>query len=456
MKAKIFHIAVLAIILASCGGNDKGQSGSGLKFKAQERTSSLSDEEREEAIDQKRSELAAQDVNVDSMLSIRGVTFSVVPPVLDKNLPLAASDKMGFRLLQIASQNGISGLCKNPVLAMVCHTDNIKRELTATAPQKVIVSYEVTIYCVNTLNNEVYASCPQKLTGVGQTLEDASNNAANEFRNTPEMQKMISTASQRALKWYGTTGNVQKFVDDAVSNRNYALAMAMLSSVPEQAKDTYAYATKRHKEVSSLFFEEKAAELLGDLEGAIAAAGEEFYPDLAEYLRVIPERSKAYTRAKELYDSYVAHVKSVKEDEREKAHKQEMQKIANEHAEAMQELKNQKQQIDNEHAEAMALLKLEKQGLDNQHSEAMSMLSRKKITAPYESNAALEEMKISASLQKHEMWSSTVSSVAESIGNGMRGGLFGENGMFGKGGLFGFGSFAEPLSNAVGGFFGRD
>ena len=39
----------------------------------------------------------------------------------------------------------------------------------------------------------------------------------------------------------------------------------------------------------------------------------------------------------------------------------------------------------------------------------------------------------------------------ESIGNGMRGGIFGENGMFGKGGVFGMGTFAEPLSEFLGG-----
>lgn len=322
-KTYIYIIGVAAMMLTACGGNGDKKKG----FNPQDRTStSMSIEDRDAAIEAKRNSLA-QEINIDSILSNHGVTFSVLPPAINTNLPQAASDKLGTRMIQIATQNGIGGLCKNPVLAMVSRVDCVQRELTGSAPQKAIVKYEVTMYCGNFITNDIYASSSQTITGVGSNFGDASSKAMNELKNTADMQKMLSTASERAIKWYSSTANVKKIVDEAVGNRNYALAMALLSSVPSQASATYAYAEKRNKEVSDLFFEEKAAELLGELEGAIAAAGEEYVPGLGAYLKVIPVRSSSYARAKKVYDDYLKHVADVCSDKRMKAHELAMEKL---------------------------------------------------------------------------------------------------------------------------------
>lgn len=399
MKYTYLYIMATAIVLLSCGGSSNNDKSTGTKFAAQERTSSLSDDEREDAIAQKHNELV-QEINIDSMLYSHGVKFSVLPPAVDKNLPLAASDKLTTRMLQIASQNGIGGLCTNPVLAMVSEVNCVQRELTGTAPQKAIVKYEVTMYCGNLITNDVYASATQTITGVGATFDDAASKAMNELKNTNDLQKMLQTASERALKWYASTANVKNLVDKAVGEQNYALALAMLSSVPEKAEATYAYASKCNAEVSTLMFQEKAAELLADLEGAIAMAGDENVPEIGAYLKAIPQSSSSYATAQKLYDDYQKRVKAVADDKREKEHKQ-----------------------------ALAQMELEK------------------IKAPYEAQATIERIKEDASMQKHDMWSNALSSAAESIGNGMRGGMFGENGMFGKGGIFGVGSFADCFSS---------
>ena len=322
-KTYIYIIGVAAMMLTACGGNGDKKKG----FNPQDRTStSMSIEDRDAAIEAKRNSLA-QEINIDSILSNHGVTFSVLPPAINTNLPQAASDKLGTRMIQIATQNGIGGLCKNPVLAMVSRVDCVQRELTGSAPQKAIVKYEVTMYCGNFITNDIYASSSQTITGVGSNFEDASSKAMNELKNTADMQKMLSTASERAINWYSSTENVKKIVDEAVGDRNYALAMALLSSVPSQASATYAYAEKRNKEVSDLFFEEKAAELLGELEGAIAAAGEEYVSGLGAYLKVIPVRSSSYARAKKVYDDYLKHVADVKKEERDKAHQLAMEEL---------------------------------------------------------------------------------------------------------------------------------
>lgn len=311
---KTVILCATALLLTACGGD----SNNNKKFNPQDRTTtSMSTEERNAALEAKRRSILP--VDMDSLIASNDIKFSVLPPAITENVPESASEKLASKMIQISSQNGVGGLCTNPVLAMVSRVDCVQRELTGTAPQKAVVKYEVTMYCGNFVSNDIYASSTQTITGVGSTFDDAANRAMNELKNSADMQKMLSVASERALKWYSVTENVQRLVDQAVGDRNYALAMALLSSVPEQASATFAYAEKKSKEVSDMFFEEKAAELLGELEGAIAAAGEKFSPELGAYLKVIPVRSSSYARAKELYDNYLSHVKDEQKEQRDMA-----------------------------------------------------------------------------------------------------------------------------------------
>ena len=332
---KIYVIGILtaALTIASCGGNSDDNKGT--KFAPKEKEMTMSDEEREAKIAEKRQSLI--EVDMDSLLASHGVKFSVLPPAVTDNVPRAASDKLGSKMIQIAAKNGISGLCTNPVLAIVTRVDCVDRSMTGTAPQKAIVKYEITMYCGNFITNDIYATATQTITGVGANFEDAAGKAMNELKDTKDIQQMLKTASVRALAWYNAAGNVKNYVDKAVSEKDYGVAMALLSSVPQQSS-TFEWAVKRNKEVSDMFFEDKSAEMLGELEDAIAAAGDDYNDEIGAYLAVIPERSKSYARAKKLYDDYVTHLKSVKTDEREKAHIVEMQKMAYEHAEHMEQL----------------------------------------------------------------------------------------------------------------------
>lgn len=402
-KYLIYIVCAASIALAACGGGNAEKK----TFKPKDRTTSrMSIEDREAAIEAKRQTLLP--VDIDSLIISHGVKFSVMPPAVTENLPVSASDKLASKMIQIAAQNGISGLCTNPVLAMVSKVDCVQRELTGTAPQKAIVKYEVTIYCGNMVTGDIYATAVQTITGVGSTFEDAANKALNELKNNNKMQNMLATASERALKWYNAIGNVKSFVDKAVSEKNYALASALLSSVPQQSS-SFNYATKKSSEVSDLMFQEYADALLASMENAIAEGGDSVYnPQAGACLELIPHRSKAYAKAKKEFDRYLAKLDATAKDKRNK-----------------------------------------------EHQLAMKEKELQKIKAPFEAQAAIEMAKADASLKKNEMWSGALSSAAASIGHGMRGGIFGENGLFGKGGVFGIGSFAKPLSDAVGGVLGN-
>lgn len=394
-KFYLCGICAAAMMLAACGDNAGGK-----KFNPKDRTtSSMSIENREAAIDAKRRSLLT--VDVDSLIISHNVKFSVLPPAVTDDLPETASDKLASKMIQIAAQNGIGGLCTNPVLAMVSKVNCVDRSMTGTAPQKAIVKYDVTMYCGNMLTGDIYATAVQTVTGVGTSFEDAANKAFNELKNDSKLQQMLQTASERAMKWYDTTGNVKSFVDNALKDKNYALASALLSSVPEQST-SFAYAVKKNEEVADLMFQESANEVLASMKNAIQEGGDEYNPQVGACFKLISPRSKVYAEAKRTYDGYVSKLDATARDKRNK-----------------------------------------------EHELAIQQMEIQKIKAPFEAKAAMVQMEKAASLEQDKIWADCLSSSVASFAHGMRGGIFGENGMFGKGGVFGAGSFAEPLTKLV-------
>ena len=315
----------------------------------------MTSEQRQAAIEKKRAELLP--VSIDSIFAMHGVAFSVLPPAITEDVTSEMSDKIGSKMILIAAQNGIGGLCTNPVLALVAKVESRERSVTGTAPQKAVVKYDVTFYAGNFITNDIYASCAQHIMGVGSNFIEAGNNAANEIMNDADIQKMLSDASQRAIAWYSNTENVSTLVDRFVSEQNYPLAMALLSSVPEVADKTFAYASKKNKEVSDMFFEEKAAELLGAMQGAVAAGGDEYNPEVGAYLKLIPVRSGSYKAAQELYDNYIARIREVSDTENARAYQKELME------------------------------------LDLAHREEMERLAVEKIKAPYEAQVSIAQIK---------------------------------------------------------------
>lgn len=415
-KSVILIMCAAAILLTACSDNKK-------RFNPEDRTtSSMSAAERQAAIEAKRRSLLP--VDIDSLITAHSVTFSVLPPAVTENVPEAASDKLASKMIQIASQNGVSGLCTNPVLSMVSRVDCIQRELTGTAPQKAIVKYEVTMYCGNMATGDIYASSSQTLTGVGTNFDDAANNAFNGLKNDSKMQIMLRQASERAMKWYDVTGNVKAYVDRALGENKAALASAFLSTVPQESA-SFEYAVNRNEEVAALLFQDTSDALLAAMENAIAEGGDEKYnPEVGACLRLISQRSNVYDRAQQLYDAYLSKLDASAKERRDNAN------------ELAREEKKMQTRLALEDKEMQMRLALEDKEIQ-------------KIKVPLEAQAAIEQIRETASIQKDKVWSEALTSATASLAHGMRGGIFGENGMFGKGGIFGVGSFAEPLSIAA-------
>lgn len=298
----IIGVALMAVAIMSCGGQQKSE---GKKFAPKERESSLTDSERKAAIAQKKAELLGG-LNLDTLLYSHGVKFSIVQPkVQGEDITQDIADRISMKLLQMACQNGISGLGENPKFVFGTEIAQTGRAATGTAPQKMTVQYQLTYKVMNAVTGDVYATATQDVMGVGSSFVEANQNFVKEIKNTPEIQKMLQTASERIIDWYNkNVQTVKNEIETAAGKGDYDLALALASSVPQQATAAFQYASSKMDELTKGLMHKKAADMLGEMTAAVASADDDFDPSIGAYFKLIPTDAPEHAKAQELYKTY--------------------------------------------------------------------------------------------------------------------------------------------------------
>lgn len=304
----INKIAVLAsmFVLAACGnvGNNNNTAGqnTGTKFAPQERTSSMTAEQRKAAIAQKKAEL-----NVDpvALLDSHNLRISIIQPLINGDITENVADRISMKMLEIAAQNGISGLGTNPNFVLGAEINQTGRVATSTTPQKMTVQYEMLFKVMSAFTGDVYGTAKQEVMGVGNSFEEASLNAVNEIKNTPEMQAFLKTSSERIVNWYDSNVAVLKNeVEKAEAEGNFAYALAILNSVPEQATVAYQYVSEKQPQTLAAMLHKQAADMLGEMEAVLASSNDDFNPKVGAYFSLIPMDAPEHAIAQKLYAEY--------------------------------------------------------------------------------------------------------------------------------------------------------
>lgn len=309
MKKLFLTLAVAALLigLSACDNNGKG-----TKFAPQEKKSKMSNSDRADAIAKKRADLNT----VEGQLYSHGVKFSILEPqTLGQDITPDIAKKIGVKMLQIASQNGISGMGTSPGFVLGTEIMQTGRAATGSAPQKMTVQYTLTFKVLNTATGDVYATATQDVVGVGNSYPEANINAVKNIKNTAAMQQMLQAASYRIIEWYNNNLKALKTqVEGAAGKGDFALALALVESVPEQAKAASAWAAQRQPALYKQWTHKVAADNLAALQSAIASANDEFDASIGGYFSLIPADSPEFAKAQELYNTYQDKVKARRAD----------------------------------------------------------------------------------------------------------------------------------------------
>ncbi len=330
MKLKYFKIAVIfaGALLVSCSGASKKSKGTA--FAPQEKESTMSDEERAAAIAEKRASLAEVDTAV---LIGNGIKLTIMTPQPDPEnyVTEKMTTDLANKLLSIASHNGISGLGGDPAFVLAAGITGLDKKLTGSAPQKTMLTYDITMYVGNVLTGTVFGSSTIKLVGVGNNEKQAAANAVAELKDSKEIQQMLVSSTNKIVDYYNSHSEEIKADAEAyIAKGDYEAAYGLLYSVPQQAAGIFKYAQSKLPEVSKKLYAKQAANSLAQLKSAIASAQNEYSPEVGACLAMIPESSPEYAEAQKLFSEYTAHLQSVEdrqraEDAQEKAALREME-----------------------------------------------------------------------------------------------------------------------------------
>lgn len=344
MKTQVLIIMTAVLCLLSCGNHqNSSQSNNGssvVKFAPKERTSSLTDAERQTAIAQKQQET---EVNIETLISPHSLRLTVLPPAITDDITDAVCEQIIMQLLRITSVNGISGVNGSSPMAFALAMNPVERKVTGTVPQKMLISYDATYYILNMQTWDVYASYATQVTGVGDSFELATSSAVRELKNSSEIQQMIAQAEVNVVTWFeNNIQAIQNRVTQACSNQNYAAALAVLNAVPEQAINCHKWASEQVTIVIDQLKKQVAHIELAALKDAIAMAMSEYNPAVGAHLAMLPLGTPEAEEGAQLYAQYMQQID-----------KERLRKIDLEERKRLEALELQKLQMQYEHEATM-------------------------------------------------------------------------------------------------------
>lgn len=327
MKKHKFIILVGCLMgIISLDSCSNGKSG-GKKFNPQPEESTLTDAERQAAIEAKRASLAV----IDTATVIgNGIKLTIMTPNPDPENFVSAqmSNELAIKMLSVASRNGISGMGGDPSFVFAAGITGAEKKPTGTAPQKTMITYNVTLYLGNILSDAVFGTTSVKLVGVGENERQAAMNAARELNDNSSIQHMLSQSVQKIIDYYNShTDEIKSQVNGYLSRGKYDEAYAILRSVPQEATETFKYAQSQLEKVGSRMLEKYSTENFARLKAAIAASEGTYNPEAGAYLAMIPAGSAQYNEAQKIYGDYTKHLTITQEQEKTAAREMEMKKM---------------------------------------------------------------------------------------------------------------------------------
>lgn len=294
------HIAIVAVIccIASCSGNNSKK-----KFAPEEKTETMTVEERSKKIADLKDR---KTVDTSDLLNPRDIQISViVPNVNGTNVSEDLGERIAVKMLQMAAENGLSGLGVSSAFVLGAEVNQIGCETTSTAPQRMVVKYEITYKVMNTADGSVFASCCQAITGAGASFKKADINAISNISSTPKFQKMLSVASDRIVEWYNENlATLKSQVEAARIDDNYALALALVRAVPQKSSEAFAYASQIQSKLFEEYQTKQANDNLQAMLALIASSNEDFNPEIGGYFSLIPVGSSQYKEARSEFEKY--------------------------------------------------------------------------------------------------------------------------------------------------------
>ncbi len=257
-----------------------------------------------------------QGVTLDNFELSQGIKLSVMVP---EDLTAANQQLLQNRLIQIASRGGMSAIGATPTIVIAPLFALLSEGVTATAPAKHLLKYDVTFYIANTITGEIYNSASLNLAGVGDSQELALQNLIESISaGDPIFTKLIDGAEQRIINYYEQNGDrIIAQAQSAAASNQYDVAISLLSSIPIECAAQYDKAQEALEPILAKHTAIYAEKAYAQMQSCMTVATPESFAEAMQYYLMIPYDSETKSRADALYDTTKSKLDKAAQEELE-------------------------------------------------------------------------------------------------------------------------------------------
>lgn len=273
-KILILPILMLVLLVVACNSNSNKNSQSGVAFNPQTPQSQILDENREAAIATKKAqyvELKSYEDMVATAYQFEGKIKLTTFIPNDDNLTPTESRLLETKMLQMVTANGIGGLGGNPRFIIAPVVTELQRDVMSKSPIRYLVKYDITFYVADLLTGTLFGTYNMQKSGVGESPTRAFVSLFKDINPLePEIQQFLESSQNKIIEFYKVHGG--EMINEAkmlAAQEKYGEALTLLSSIPVEATDHYATATKLAEEIFSKHVENNCTIYLAKMKAAL-------------------------------------------------------------------------------------------------------------------------------------------------------------------------------------------
>jgi len=257
--------------------------------------------------------VATVTVAQDEKNSNDGILLAAYVPQQIENIPASARKMLLNRLNKVITQNGIGNSGYNARFVLTPNVEVMSKDITATAPPKVALNLNLTLYIGDGVTGDLFASESLELKGVGTNENKAYISAIKRLTaKNPTVLSFIAEGKAKIIEYYNN--NCDLFVKKAAaleSQNEYEEALAVLANIPEAS----TCFDKVRSKIQSLYkksIDRDCQKKLNEASGIWAANQDiDAANEAGAILASIEPQGACYGQVKSLYSKISARVKDL-------------------------------------------------------------------------------------------------------------------------------------------------
>lgn len=180
-------------------------------------------------------------VNAQKMSDTERLTLAVWIPDDIENMPLAASSMLENKLIQVATQNGITGSTEFSRFVLTANAKVLTKDITATTPPMHAYTLNINLYIGDGVDGKAFSSYSTTVKGVGSNETKAYLAAIKNMRtNDPNYQSFIDKGKSKIIAYFNAQCDfIIKNAQTLAGMNKFDEAIWNLTSIPDICPDCW-------------------------------------------------------------------------------------------------------------------------------------------------------------------------------------------------------------------------